>query len=587
MILDMVRTYRSALKLVGPGAVLALLAVMALSLLAAAMEVAGLMLVLAILSSIVLGGGQNLSTISMYLPLDSLRALPLGYLLIGIGAAYTCKGAFMLATRWTIAKVTNLNEGKFAIDVFKLFVAAPMAKLSGYNTGHIIQKVDTFTGTIFSGVVMAGLNMASQAIMAAAVIAILLLVDVKVTLGAFLFMVLVGPIFMRLTHRATRHLGAQTTVLSKACTQILLETMHGLKEIKAADAEKFFIEKYEAARMQYAHVRVKKTFVQNTTSIYLETFAVIALIGLFGLMASMYGPSEGFVVLGLFAAATSRLMGYANQILVGVNQISFGNATVEDLLRDYELLAEPPRPQASAPHAELTFNTAVELRDVTFGYAADKPLLLNGLSFRIPRNSAVAIVGASGAGKSTLINVIAGLLVPGSGGVYADGQPIGENISAWKRQIGYVPQAFYMFDDTIRRNIALGVPDAEIDDEKVMEALKQAHLSDFIDRQPDGLDTVIGDRGGLVSGGQGQRLAIARALYRRPKLLILDEATSALDPATENRFMSEVLDLRTSMAIVFVTHRMAAAERCDAVYEISEGKLRTPKAADTVARHSA
>lgn len=584
MTLEPLRTYRAALSLVGRRMTSVLVTILVLSLLAAAMEVVGLTLVLVILSTIVLEGENSLGSISTNFVLEALKGVPLMHLLPAMAGAYLCKCALMLWIRWIVAKGVILNEAQFGIDVFRLFIESSMLRLGRYNTGHIEQKVKVFTGTVFSGVILAGLNIVSQGVLAAAVIVLLLLIDVKITLGAIVLMAILGPVFVRLTHRATRHIGLLTTDLAKAYSQTLLESIHGLKAIKVTDSEEFFIDKFSKSQMDYAHARVLKTFIQQSTGIYLESFAVVALVVLFGIMISLYGPSESLVILGTFTAAVSRLMGYVNQMLINLNQIAFGDAAVNDLLKDFRNLREADsKTKTVKAESTLQFEDLVELRDVTFGYVKGARPEVSGLSLAIPRNTAIAIVGQSGAGKSTLVDLLAGILEPDSGEILCDGRPVRDHVAAWKAQIGYVPQTFYMFDDTIRRNIAIGTADDEIDDVRVLEALKRAHLAEFIAQQPEGLDTVIGDRGGMISGGQGQRLAIARALYRRPKLLILDEATSALDPPTESLFMSEVLGLRSSMAIVFVTHRIAAAEQCDEIYELKHGKLTSTK--DTSGRH--
>jgi ABC-type multidrug transport system fused ATPase/permease subunit len=201
------------------------------------------------------------------------------------------------------------------------------------------------------------------------------------------------------------------------------------------------------------------------------------------------------------------------------------------------------------------------------------------VSLSINRGAAVGIIGESGAGKSTLIDVLLGLLGPDSGSIHVDGRDIRADLRAWQNSIGYVPQSIYLTDDTIRANVAFGVPSAAVDDEAVQRALEAARLADFVESLPDGVNTVVGERGIRLSGGQRQRIGIARALYWDPPVLVLDEATSALDTSTESFVMEAVNHLHGKKTLIIVAHRMSTVNRCDTVFRLSSGSLAQSAAA--------
>jgi ABC-type multidrug transport system fused ATPase/permease subunit len=185
----------------------------------------------------------------------------------------------------------------------------------------------------------------------------------------------------------------------------------------------------------------------------------------------------------------------------------------------------------------------------------------------------VGIVGGSGAGKSTLLDVVLGLLPPTAGRVTVDGEDIQANLRGWQDTIGYVPQSIYLYDDSIRRNVAFGVPEADIDDGAVRRALKAAQLDAFVDGLPAGADTFVGELGSRLSGGQKQRIGIARALYHDPQVLVLDEATSALDAETEKEVMAAVNALHGAKTMIIVAHRLTTVASCDLIYRIDKGRV--------------
>ncbi|MDE6168447.1 MAG: ATP-binding cassette domain-containing protein, partial [Acetatifactor sp.] len=216
---------------------------------------------------------------------------------------------------------------------------------------------------------------------------------------------------------------------------------------------------------------------------------------------------------------------------------------------------------------------SVELRDITYSYPNSDKLILDHADMLIPVGASVGIVGTSGAGKSTAVDILLGLLEPGTGAVYADGKRVKEHYRSWLRNIGYIPQMIFMLDDTIRRNVAFGVADQQIDEDRVWEVLKEAQLDEFIKTLPEGLDTGIGERGIRLSGGQRQRIGIARALYHDPELLVLDEATSALDNDTERAIMESINRLHGKKTLVIIAHRLQTIEKCDLVYRVEDGKI--------------
>jgi ABC-type multidrug transport system fused ATPase/permease subunit len=251
-------------------------------------------------------------------------------------------------------------------------------------------------------------------------------------------------------------------------------------------------------------------------------------------------------------------------------QLSFSNAMIQRLHEQLSAGAAVLPPEHAAP---LPFCDAIALEDVTFRYEERRQPALDRVSIRIPRCASVGLIGGSGAGKSTLVDVILGLLPPTSGRTTVDGVDIHGDLRGWQMLIGYVPQSIYLGDDTIRRNVAFGLPDELIDDAAVRRALTAARLDEFVASLPNGLDTLVGERGTRLSGGQRQRIGIARALYHDPQVLVLDEATSSLDDATEKEVMAAVNSLHGTKTLIIVAHRLSTVADCDVLYRLDGGRV--------------
>jgi ABC-type multidrug transport system fused ATPase/permease subunit len=227
----------------------------------------------------------------------------------------------------------------------------------------------------------------------------------------------------------------------------------------------------------------------------------------------------------------------------------------------------------SSTDSSLKFVEEIRIRDLSFTYDAVIEPALSSVNLVVRRGEAVGIIGSSGSGKSTLVDVLLGLLQPSGGQMLVDKQDIQTNLRSWQNQIGYVPQTIFLTDDSLRRNIALGLPDNLVDEEAVVDALRAAQLQDFVAGLPDGLDTVVGERGVRLSGGQRQRIGIARALYNKPEVLVLDEATSSLDTETEHEVMKAVQALQGTKTVVIVAHRLSTVEYCDRLYRLENARV--------------
>jgi ABC-type multidrug transport system fused ATPase/permease subunit len=284
-----------------------------------------------------------------------------------------------------------------------------------------------------------------------------------------------------------------------------------------------------------------------------------------------------------FGLAAVRLLPSVNRINTYMANIAYyepalnyiyDNVDVETLKKVAEEDANGAAKKAADPKAgTLTLKKEIRLSHITFAYPNSDKTIFRDAGMVIPAGKSVGVVGASGAGKTTVVDILLGLLKLKEGEISSDGMDIFEDYAGWLSHVGYIPQSIYMLDDSIRNNIAFGVKPEEISDERIWAVLEEAQLKTFVEELPEGLDAQIGERGVRISGGQRQRLGIARALYHDPELLIFDEATSALDNDTETAIMEAIDSLHGQKTMVIIAHRLRTIENCDMIYEVKDEKI--------------
>jgi len=285
-------------------------------------------------------------------------------------------------------------------------------------------------------------------------------------------------------------------------------------------------------------------------------------------------PQVVLFTLSFFCVAAVRMMPSIYRMGSCMTSIRFYLPSLDTVYNELLIVrSEEERVTRCGNEGAITFADKITVEDMTYSYGNNSKFLLNKISLEINKNNTVGFAGSSGAGKTTLVDLLIGLMMPNSGRILVDGKDIQTNVSSWQRQIGYIPQTIYLMDGSIRDNIAFGLFDEDIDDEKVRRAIKLSQLEDFINSLPDGMNTMVGERGIRLSGGQKQRIGIARALYYDPGVLVMDEATAALDNETERAFMEAVKTLSGAKTILIIAHRLTTIEHCDVIFFINNGTL--------------
>lgn len=361
----------------------------------------------------------------------------------------------------------------------------------------------------------------------------------------------------------------------------MLQAIGGIKEVKVAGKEEFFRERYSDNRLMSLNAEKTRDMISAFPRMLIEVIGVCGMLGVIAVMILLDKDiTQLWVQMAAFAVAAIRLLPSANRISTYINMMTYYEPMLDSVLENTDLLrqAEEMHKQGiidnEIPTGKInTFTEAIVLKDVCYHYPNVDKDVLHEAYMEIKIGQSVGVKGRSGAGKTTAIDILMGLLKPQNGCVMVDGLDIREDMGGWHKLISYVPQTIYLIEDSIRANVAFGVPESEIDDNEVWRALREAQLDDFVRSLPGGLDNNIGERGVRISGGQRQRLGIARALYTNPQVLVFDEATAALDQETERAIIESINALHGKKTMIIIAHRLTTIEDCDVIYQVENGKI--------------
>jgi len=372
-------------------------------------------------------------------------------------------------------------------------------------------------------------------------------------------------------------LGKSSQVAHLSALKTMQESLNAIKEIIITNSRKYFSGYFNQQYNMYVDSFIKWSTIQKLPRYFSEIVIVVGLniLVIIYIIIETSMPSM-LISLGLFAFAAMRIMPAAVGIMSGFQAVGFSLAGIDQVLLVIgQLIPNKENKYQFSDSKILAPIKKIELKKINYRYPNTDKIILNNITISLIKGESFGIVGESGAGKTTLINIILGLILPNTGSVMINGESnINDDINGWRKNIGYVPQSIYLLDDTIRKNIAFGIPNEKIVDYKINKAIKLAQLEKLVDELPEGINTFVGERGNKISTGQLQRIGIARALYNDPEILILDEATSSLDIKTEANVMKDVSQLKGEKTLVIITHRFSTLDNCDKIYQLSNGKLK-------------
>ena len=446
---------------------------------------------------------------------------------------------------------------------------------------HISKNVAEFQRNIindingFFMVVLNALQFLAEFSVSVVLVIFLLVQDWVSTVAVATLLFLFMGVFTIFFRKVLVKIGEESRQANVQVTKWLFQAFSGIKEIKVANRETFFIANYDRSYKDCARAQRQQSVLTYLPKPVMETVCICSLmLAMIIKITVLKSDIASFVTtLSVFAVAAFRMLPSFNKITGYISGMMFNkpaiDAVYKDLMEIEQLMVQKTEEQIDTQKVSLT--TAIELKNVSFRYPESDRWILKEANLGIKKNTSVAFIGASGAGKTTAADLILGILQPEEGIITINGTEIKKCMASWHEAIGYIPQTIYLMDDSIRANVAFGIPDSEIDDAAIEKALREAQLDQFVHTLPDGVNTMIGDRGVKLSGGQRQRIGIARALYRNPSVLVLDEATSALDNDTEKEVMEAIDGLHGTRTLIVIAHRLSTIRKCDKIYEVGNG----------------
>ncbi|TVR16961.1 MAG: ABC transporter ATP-binding protein [Balneolaceae bacterium] len=496
---------------------------------------------------------------------------------IALITVYLLKNTYLTYYKYLKQKFV-LNKRLYLQNrLFKAYMTAPYTFYLNKNSAELLRNVNGEIGKIITGTVLPFLEISLNTITFIFIIGALLYLEPVITIVTVVMMGGGGYIFLSITQKKTEDSGRISRLASGDMNRMILQGLGGFKEARVLNRESLFLKQYNKFAKKGIGAAIYQTVVKSLPKPIIETLLITGIL-VVTLIMIFEGRSFNQIIptLTLFGVAAVKLMPIFNTFVQQVTSIRYSADAVFTVSGDLEYLekitASEEKENLKAVE-RVNLQKEIVLDNVSYRYPGADSFAVKNINLTIPKGDAVAFVGASGAGKTTLVDLILGLLEPESGRILADSTDISENLRGWMKNIGYIQQSNYLFDERIFRNIAFGIPDDEVDEEKLRNAIEAAQLGDLIKRLPIGLKTRVGERGVRLSGGQRQRVTIARALYNNPQILVMDEATSALDNITEKFVIEAIERLRGDRTIIMIAHRLTTVKNCDIIYMMEEGEI--------------
>ena len=569
-------TVRKALGLIDQSRRRRMLLVGVLALIVSGFEVIAALLVLVLLRLVLEPGAAMtlplVGDIGRFFP-DSTKEDLVLYFAATFAVFFLVRGGLFLFQQHALTRVAE-NTGVLLADrLVSGYLSMPYEFHLQRNSAELVRNaydnVQQVVVTVFGSLV----GLFAEIVLVAAMLTVLVIASPSATAGAAILIGLTMFLILRGVQPRLKRLGRVRQTAAQAALMHLQQGLQGLRDVKVLGREKVFARSFRQVRAEMSAAQYRRTTLAYVPRVGLETAFLLFVLAAVTWATYRGTPGGTLSTLDLFAYAGMRLQPSLQKISAGLNDLRYSEAIVDDLRADLSLFeAAPPLREADATSV-LPLHEKVTFEDVSYQYPGGTKPALEHVDVTIRHGESVGICGQTGGGKTTFLDLLCGLLTPTHGRICVDSVDLATDVRAWQRAIGVVHQSSFLIDDTLRRNIALGVADAEIDEAALDEAVSIAQLQDVIQGMPQGLHTVVGERGVRLSGGQRQRVTLARAIYRKPSLVILDEGTSALDTATEAAVVAGLEQLRGSVTLVMVAHRLSSIRDCDRIFFLQHGSL--------------
>lgn len=498
-------------------------------------------------------------------------------LLVSLMIMYVLKNAYLLLLTSEQNRFISVNRNRLISQVLREFLNRPYEFYLDADIPTVFRLTDSDIPNVF-GILMAIISLASEVVVFVLICGVLIATDWKLVMVLIFISGIVTLVLFKVLKPKLNSLGMTNQAIQSRIAKWRIQAIYGIKDVKVLHREAFFADNYESNGKIGAKLNQKYAIINALPRILIETIFMVSILGYLVVCVALGDDmTQMLPTLTAFGLAAVRLLPCVNRINTYLTDISYFRPCLDYVYENMNINEISKKTnQTLLPVDEtktMQLRNKIELKDIVYAYPNTDVLIFDHADMEIPYGKSIGIMGPSGAGKSTIVDILLGLLKVHEGQILCDGDNVFDNYPAWLAQIGYIPQSIYLVDEPIRNNIAFGIADDEIDDNRIWQVLEEAQLKEFIQTLPEGMDTTIGDRGVRLSGGQRQRLGIARALYHNPEILVFDEATSALDNETEAAVMEAINSFHGKKTMVIIAHRLNTIEKCDIIYKVEGGKI--------------
>ena len=508
-----------------------------------------------------------------------LSVEPISFIIIiglGLIGIFFFKAIATIYINWKILQFMVNREVKLRTELMESYQQLSYLDYLNRNSSAYIQVIHGMVGQYIYGVLRPVLQILCSSIITISIVAFLVFTNV---IALILLLTIVGIIFFiydRIFKNKLKVYGEKLHLHGEKIFKYIREAFNGFKEIRILGKSDYFLNSMKKHTFLHAQYSAKATIITAIPMTVME-FIIIVFIVSFISLATFFGENikDIIPVLSVFAIASIRLKPLLSIIIQSFAQLRFGQKATNQLykdLRKFDLNDDIKIKKLTIQPKSEPF-ISLKLNDLSFRYPNTTEWALKDLNISIEAGESIGLIGPSGSGKTTLVDVFLGLLVPQQGDIQYNNCDLNQALSDWQSQVVYIPQDVFLTDNSLRANVAIGLDESNINDIKLYEALRQAHLSDLVKQLPEGVSSLLGERGVRLSGGQGQRVALARSFYYGRNVLVLDEATSSLDHETEGKIVEEIKHLKGKKTLIVIAHRLTTVEHCDRIYRMEEGHI--------------
>jgi ATP-binding cassette, subfamily B, bacterial PglK len=502
-------------------------------------------------------------------------------------AIFCLKSVISWYTQARIFKFSYIQKERLIARLMHGYIESDYTFYISKNSAQIIQNVIDMTNRFADGIMSTMLTSFSNSINIVAISILLCLVSPWAVASLLFTVIPLFFVFNRFKDKM-RFWGQELYEANQGVIQSINHGLGGFKETRIIGCGEYFKQETIDQAIRFANASISFYAFKLLPRYIVEAILVIFLVAFTSILLLLgQNIQQLSATLSVFALASIRLIPAFTNLTNGLSVLRNSSFGLDRLYSDLKELEKTdkkpdletlnriasPKPLNDRTEEKIDFKKEIILDNLTYRYPNVSKNALNEISLKLPKGQSIALIGQSGAGKTTLVDVILGLLTPSQGDLKVDGNSIYKNLRSWQNLIGYIPQSIFLIDDTIEKNIAFGIRENEIDQQRLDKAIQAAQLSEVIDNLPDGLKTRVGERGVMLSGGQRQRVGIARALYHEREILVLDEATSALDNETEQLVTEAIKSLSGIKTMIIIAHRLTTVEHCDRIYMLEKGRV--------------